>query len=98
MSYPTLVYKCPGDHQCPRGTFSYKAIENEAELVAAKESGWFLNLMDAVEGKELVVESAEEVEPPTREELEQKAKELDIKFDGRTTDSALARKIESELD
>lgn len=31
--------------------------------------------------------------PPTREELEQKATELGIKFDGRTTDKKLAAKI-----
>jgi hypothetical protein len=36
-------------------------------------------------------------EPPTREELEAKATELEIKFDGRTTDKSLAEKIEFVL-
>lgn len=35
--------------------------------------------------------------PPTREELEQKANELGIKFDGRTTDRKLLEKIEEFL-
>lgn len=35
--------------------------------------------------------------PPTREELEAKATELEIKFDGRTTDKILAEKIEFVL-
>ncbi|WP_097303826.1 hypothetical protein [Pseudomonas chlororaphis] len=36
-------------------------------------------------------------EPPTREELEAKAAELEIRFDGRTTDKSLAEKIEQAL-
>jgi hypothetical protein len=35
--------------------------------------------------------------PPTRSELEQKAIELGVKFDGRTTDAALLRRINSVL-
>lgn len=39
----------------------------------------------------------DEQNPPTREELEQKANELGIKFDGRTTDRKLLEKIEEVL-
>lgn len=39
----------------------------------------------------------DEQNPPTREELEQKANELGIKFDGRTTDRKLLEKIEEAL-
>jgi hypothetical protein len=35
--------------------------------------------------------------PPTREELEAKATELKIKFDGRTSDKKLGQLIESKL-
>lgn len=35
--------------------------------------------------------------PPTRKELEQKANELGIKFDGRTTDRKLLEKIEEVM-
>lgn len=36
--------------------------------------------------------------PPTRAELEQKAKELGIKFDGRTSDKKLGELIATELE
>ena len=36
--------------------------------------------------------------PPTREELEAKARELGVKFNGRTSDKALAAKIQSTLE
>ncbi len=35
--------------------------------------------------------------PPTRAELEQKARELGVKFDGRTTDGALLRRINAAM-
>jgi hypothetical protein len=35
--------------------------------------------------------------PPTRAELEQKAAELGVKFDGRTTDGALLRRINAAM-
>jgi hypothetical protein len=35
--------------------------------------------------------------PPTREELEQKARELGIRFDGRTSDKRLLARIEAAL-
>lgn len=41
--------------------------------------------------------TGDDVDPPTREELEAKAKELGISFDGRTTDRILAEKIEFVL-
>lgn len=42
-------------------------------------------------------DASDETAPPTREELEQKANELGIKFDGRTTDRKLLEKIEEVL-
>jgi hypothetical protein len=35
--------------------------------------------------------------PPTRSELEQKATELGLKFDGRTSDNKLGQKIQESL-
>ena len=35
--------------------------------------------------------------PPTRDELEAKARELGVKFDGRTSDKTLLSKIEAAL-
>lgn len=43
------------------------------------------------------INESDENAPPSREELEQKANELGIKFDGRTTDRKLLEKIEEVL-
>lgn len=51
--------------------------------------------VDAAEKKE--ISDGDDNAPPTREELEQKANELGIKFDGRTTDRKLLEKIEEVL-
>ena len=91
MSFPTIVYKCPGPHACTGSTYAYLGAADEAELDRALSSGWFRTLPEAMAGdhEELPDNSA-----PTREELEAKAAELGIKFDGRTTDKSLAEKIE----
>lgn len=95
MIFPTLVYKCPGDHQCQHGTYSYLGVADDAELAAARAQGWFLTLPEAMSGEN--AEPADDA-PPSREELEEKARELGIKFDGRTGDAALLRRIEAELE
>ena len=43
------------------------------------------------------INDSDENAPPSREELEQKANELGIKFDGRTTDRKLLEKIEEVM-
>lgn len=43
------------------------------------------------------ISEVDEQNPPNREELEQKANELGIKFDGRTTDRKLLEKINEVL-
>ena len=94
MNFPTIVYKCPGDHQRTGGTYAYRGVNEQPQLDAALSEGWFLTLPEAIAGKadEAVDDSA-----PTREELSIKAMELGIKFDGRTTDKALAEKIDLVL-
>lgn len=94
MNFPTIVYRCPGDHQRAGGTYAYKGISEQAHLVSALAEGWFLTLPEAIDGKACEVEDDSS---PTREEMAIKAVELGIKFDGRTTDKALAEKIESAL-
>jgi len=52
----------------------------------------------AARAKEVLIDSVpEDNEAPTREELETKATELGIKFDGRTSDKKLNSLIESKL-
>jgi hypothetical protein len=94
MNFPTIVYRTPGTHYASSGTYDYKGAADEAELDRALSSGWFRTLPEAMAGEhEYPVDNT----APTREELEAKAAELGIKFDGRTTDKSLAEKIESVI-
>lgn len=95
MSFPTLVYKSPGNHFGPNGsTYNYVGVTDQEELDKRLAEGWCLTLLGAVTGE---VEEVEDDSAPTREELEAKATELGIKFDGRTTDGALSKKIDAAL-
>lgn len=94
MSFPTIVYKCPGDHHRAGGTYSYKGAEDSSALGKLLAEGWFATLPEAIEGK---AAEAEDNAAPTRAELEAKATELDIAFDGRTTDKRLGEKIAAAL-
>lgn len=99
MEFPRLVYKCPGPHSRQGGTYDYAVVNNEGEHAAQLEAGWFNSMPEAIEGKAVQVdEPAQEEDPaPTRAELEEKAKELGIAFDGRTSDAKLLAKITEEL-
>jgi len=94
MSFPTIVYKCPGDHHCAGGTYSYKGAEDSVALGKLLAEGWFATLPEAIDGK---AAEAEDNAAPTRAELEAKAAELGIAFDGRTTDKRLGEKIAAAL-
>lgn len=95
MKFPNMVYRCPGPHQRPGGTFAFQGVANEGELAKAVKEGWFETLPEAINGRASLVEAwkVPADSPPTRAELEQKAKELGIQFDKKTTDEALSKKI-----
>jgi len=97
MEFPTLVYKCPGSHQRPGGTYSYKGVQDADEHASALADGWFATLPEAIEGKPTEAPAPAADAPPTRAELEQKATELGIKFDGRTGDKKLAEAIAAKV-
>lgn len=85
------LYKYPGAHAlADMGKFDY-VIVPAADVDKAIDDGWNLTMQGAIDA------SAADESQPTREELEQKATELGIKFDGRTGDTALARKIADAL-
>lgn len=92
MEYPNFVYKVPGLHQCAGGTYSFKPVNGDDELNAAIADGWFMSIVDAQSKVEYISDA-----PPTREELEVKAAELGIKFDGRTTDKKLLSLIAEKV-
>jgi len=94
MEFPRLVYK---------SVSSYKLVNDVTEFNAAINEGWFDSVPAALEGKrpQEVKKDAAEVPsdnaPVTRAELEAKATELGIKFDGRTSDAKLAKLIGDNL-
>ena len=65
MKFPNLVYRCPGTHQCPGGTFDYHPVNSEAELTQLVKDGWFPTLPFAQdpEGFDLEKFLKEHIEP-----------------------------------
>jgi hypothetical protein len=101
----SMLYKAPGPHFCDGSMVDYIVVPDhlDDETVA---SGWFRTIHEAlaavapVVASEPVSDASEVVSddaPPTRAEMEQKATELGIKFDGRTTDAKLLARIEEAL-
>lgn len=102
IGFPALVYKAEGSFQRPGGGYSWICVTSENELTKKLSEGWFASLDEAVERKNLPVKAPLELievddAPPTREELEIKATELKIKFDGRFSDRKLAQLISEAL-
>lgn len=98
--HPKMLFREGSQMKWDGRLFDMLIVDNAEEEQAAKADGW-LTAEDAVKPKETAVEpTAPEVDddaPPTRDELETKAKELGIKFDGRWGDKRLADAIEQAL-
>jgi hypothetical protein len=101
MEYPSMVYKVPGKHVRPHGTYDFTGVNNAEELQAKLKDGWFSSLPEAIDSKQTapVVEAVkvDDIAPPSRQELEEKATELGIKFDGRFSDKKISQLIEETL-
>ena len=103
MFEPKLVYKSPGSQYGPAGkTYSWSGVKTQEDLDDKIADGWFLTLAEAIAPKDApnIEQKAVEIDenaPPTRSELEQKATELGLKFDGRTSDNKLGQKIQESL-
>ena len=93
-----MVYKVPGKHMRPNGTYDFAGVNNTEELEAKLKEGWFSSLSEAIEPKKTELDVKEDdTAPPSRQELEEKATELGIKFDGRFSDKKIAQLIEAAL-
>lgn len=88
--FPRMLYQADGPHEIHGGLFDYRIVTDEDELSAALVDGWHMTTDEARAPKPVVTMLDA---PPTRAELEQKAGELGIAFDGRTTDAKLSAKI-----
>lgn len=90
MEFPRLVYRF-------NGALTHNLVENEKEFNKAISDGWFETVPDAKAEKPSGKTIPGDTDPPTREELEIQAKELEIKFDGRTSDAKLLTMINEAL-
>lgn len=95
--FPALVYKGKGPHSRAGGTYDYAAANDQADLDAKLADGWFATLPEAIDAHDKPVVKSDNTAPPTRKELETKAKELAIKFNNKTTDAELSAAITSAL-
>lgn len=102
MDFSIMLYRCPGTHFAHNGqTYDYTVANSEGERSELKGQGWYESLADAVDdanGVFLHEAEGDDNAPPTREELEKMATDLGIKFDGRTGDASLLRKIEEAVE
>ncbi len=89
MVEPTMVYKFPGPHLIGREAFDYLLVDAAEGLETVLGDGWRLSPEDA---KRYTNES-----DATREEMEEKASELGVKFSRRTSDQALMGRIEESI-
>jgi hypothetical protein len=91
MKFPGFVYKSPGKMgKVKNKTYDWSPVQNEQELSEKLAKGWYATRDEAFSPKQPEVN---ENALPTRAEIEQKARELGIKFDGRTSDKKLLKLI-----
>lgn len=95
ITFPTIVYKCPGNHQCTGSTYDFIQVKSEEGLSEKLKQGYSLTLPEAMGEK--VEKSIDEISPPTRDELKQKAIELGIEFPKNIRNDKLSKLIEEKL-
>jgi hypothetical protein len=88
----TMLYRHPGQHDIHGGKFDYIITD---DIDAALADGWYLTTTEA---KAASAAQAADNSPPTREEMEDKAKELSLKFSDKTTDKKLLQMIVEALE
>lgn len=102
MKNATMLYKAPGPHEIHGGHFDYVIVDADEEgaVEAAKADGWFETTTEAKKAADAAKakREAELNAPPTRTELEAKAKELNIQFGKKTTDEELGKLIQAKLE
>lgn len=95
----TMVFKHPGQYMQDGVSYEYQIVASDA-VEEALADGWSLSVPEAKQAHDAALAAkgdSEDNAPPTREELEAKAKEMGLKFDGRTSDEKLAAKIAEAL-
>lgn len=99
--FPRMLYKAGGPEQIHGAQFHTLIVHDADELDAALGDGWAMSTpeaLDAAKPKAVPNTIPDDSAPATREELERKANELQIKFDGRTSDKKLADLIAAAIE
>jgi hypothetical protein len=112
LEFPRLLYRSGTAWSLEAGRFDLLEVASAEALEAAQAEGWHLDQYAAKEAHEAAqpvapveqaIDAAPPAEPaydasaPTRAELEQKAAELGIKFDGRWGDKKLSAAIDAAV-
>jgi hypothetical protein len=103
MEYPAFVYRKADKARQDGSKFDTLLVHNDDERKSALDVGWADDVLQALAPKQksVVVDEPvsvlEDEAPPTRAELESKATELGLKFDGRTSDRKLGLMIAEAL-
>lgn len=95
MPNNTMLVKYPGPHQFQDGKYDHIVVLDE-DIEATLADGWYRTPAEARAATEAHV-LPKDPEPPTRAEMEQKATELGIKWDGRWGDKRLSDAIAEQL-
>lgn len=93
--FPVMLYKAGGPHEIHGGCFDTLIAHDEIAKDAAYAAGWRLTTTEAAAPR--IDPAPDDDAPATRAELETKAAELGIAFDGRTSDAKLAARIADKL-
>lgn len=101
--FPRMLYRQPAVGRdalaLQDGAYDWSTVADAAGLDAALSEGWHLTPADANEAAQAAQQPEEPADdaPPTRAELEAKAADLGLKFDGRWGDKKLADAIAAAL-
>lgn len=102
--YPKYVYRKAAGKREDRSAFDTLLVASDDELVSALKNGWHHDVISALAPQDQPAAIPDDLSvvadddlPPTRDELETKARELGLKFDGRTSDRKLSAMIDEAL-
>lgn len=101
--FPRMLYRQPATSSdalaLQDGAYDWRIVADDAGMDAAMADGWHLTPSEAKAAQEAEQEPEAPVDdtPPTRAELEAKAHELGIRFDGRWGDKKLYDAIAAAL-
>ena len=108
MEFPRFVYLSPGNFRRGKSSYRYVSVNSLEEHDAYLAQGWSTSADLAIDRANAPTPAPapasvptpasapavpEDNAPPTRAELETKAREIGLKFDGRTSDRTLLRRI-----